>query len=108
MATDRERLAQLKATLAEEYPGAEAKRIRDEVLDTAREYLRGEVTVKEIGEELADASIELATAIAAAKAVGLLAIENGGQEQSTARELGVNPTMMRDWQRKRPKNRPYS
>lgn len=108
MATQRERLAQLKATLAEEYPGAEGERIRDEVLDTAREYLRGDVTVAEIGEELADARLELATAIAAAKAVGLLAIENGGPEQSTARELGVDPVTVRDWQRKGPKNWPCS
>lgn len=98
MATRRERLAQLKATLAEEYPGADGKKIRNEVLDTAREYLRGEVTVKEIAEELADARLELATAIATAKVVGLLAIENGGLEQSTARELGVDPVTVRDWQ----------
>ncbi len=99
MATRRARLAQLKARLAEEYPGAAGKEIRDEVLDTAREYLRGEVTVTEIGEELADARQELATAIAAAKVIGLLAIENGGLEQSTARELGVDPMTVRDWQR---------
>ncbi len=98
MTTQRGRLAQLKATLAEEYPGADGKKIRDEVLDTAREYLRGEVTVAEVGEELADARLELATAIAAAKTVGLLAIENGGLEQSTARELGVDPLTVRDWQ----------
>ncbi len=108
MATRRERLAQLKATLAEEYPGTDGKKIRDEVLDTAREYLRGEVTVKEIGEELADARLELANAIAAAKAVGLLAMENGGPEQSTARELGVDPMTVRGWQRERPTNWPRS
>ncbi|MCH9666512.1 MAG: hypothetical protein K0U70_04025 [Actinomycetia bacterium] len=98
MATQRQRLAQLKAALAEEYPGVEGEKIREEVLDTAREYLRGEVTVAEIGEELADARLELATAIAAAKVVGLLAIENGELEQSTARELGVDHPTVRDWQ----------
>ncbi|MGB0435439.1 MAG: hypothetical protein ACPGIJ_00485 [Mycobacterium sp.] len=98
MATQRQRLAQLKATLAEEYPGEDGEKIRAEVLDTAREYLRGEVTVTEIGEELADARLELATAIAAAKVIGLLAIENGGLEQSTARELGVDRLTVRDWQ----------
>jgi hypothetical protein len=98
MATHREQLAQLKATLAEEYPGADGRKIRDEVLDTAREYLRGDVTVAEVGEELADARLELAAAMAAAKAVGLLAIENGGPEQSTARELGVERLTVRDWQ----------
>ena len=98
MATHREQLAQFKATLAEEYPGADGRKIRDEVLDTAREYLRGDVTVAEVGEELADARLELAAAMAAAKAVGLLAIENGGPEQSTARELGVERLTVRDWQ----------
>lgn len=101
MATRRARLAQLKERLAEEYPGADGERIREEVLDTAREYLRGEVTVTEIGEELADARLELATAIAAAKVIGLLAIEDGELEQSTARELGVDPMTVRDWQRRR-------
>lgn len=101
MVTQRERLAQLKAQLAEEYPGADGQGIRDEVLDTAREYLRGEVTVAEVDEELADARFELAAATAAAKVVRLLAIENGEPEQSAARELGVGRTTVRDWLGKR-------
>ncbi|AHY26860.1 LamD-like protein [Mycobacterium phage ZoeJ] len=70
---------------------------RQAALKAAARFLLGDLTVSGAGDDLDLARRAEQEAAAAARAVAILAIENGASEQGTAREMGVDRLTVRKW-----------
>ncbi len=96
-ATKQARLVRAAESIDERYPDPDDQPEREAALSTAVQYMLGETTAAEVRERLNRARVEAMEALAAAQQFAVMAIEDGGAEATTAREVGVDRMTVRSW-----------
>lgn len=94
---DRERFIPIWDDVAARYPDPDQQDERNAALSAAVRYLLGEVFPADFGREMGRINSALCEAKAAARAVALLAVDDGVSEISLHRELGVTRRTLRLW-----------
>ena len=97
----RDRFARCVDDIDTRHPGNDLQEDRTEAMNTALQWLLGDVTTREAGDRLAHARAEESRARISARQIAIMAIEDGATEAATARELGVDRMAVRTWTGKR-------
>lgn len=79
------------------YPEPEDQDLRNAALSAATQYLLGEATATDAGREIGRLNAALEDAKAAARAIALLAVEDGASEYQLHQDLGVTRRTLRLW-----------
>lgn len=93
----RDRLITIWDDVATRYPEPEDHDTASAALAAAVQYLLGETTPADTGREIGRLNAALEDAKAAARAVALLAVEDGTSEYALHQELGVTRRTLRLW-----------
>lgn len=96
-----ERFTRVWDHIEQRYPDPDDQDERDAALSAAVQYLLGDTTTTQAGDELLRARQRAAEALAAARQVAVMAVEDGRPEATTAREIGVDRMALRGWLGKR-------
>ncbi|APC43632.1 hypothetical protein SEA_LILPHARAOH_32 [Mycobacterium phage LilPharaoh] len=87
--------------IGREYASPEDEHRRRAAIEAVGRFLCDEDAVEKIGEELAEAREQYEAASAAARAVVLLAVEDGASELGLAQRLGINRLTVRKYRGKK-------
>jgi len=100
-AAELRRFVQVWTDLARRYPDSEDAAVRDAALHAAVRYIGGYLTPADVGKTLAKARAKADEAMAAARQVAVMAVDDGAPEATTARDVGVDRMALRKWLGKR-------
>lgn len=93
----RDRFITIWDDVATRYPEPEDQDVRSAALSAAVQYLLGETTPTDAGREIGRLNAALEDAKAAARAIAVLAVEDGTSEYALHQELGVTRRTLRLW-----------
>ena len=93
----RDRFITIWDDVATRHPEPEDQDVRSAALSAAVQHLLGETTPTDAGREIGRLNAALEDAKAAARAIAVLAVEDGASEYALHRELGVTRRTLRLW-----------
>lgn len=96
-AAQRDRFITIWDDVADRWPAPEDQDLRNAAMGGAVQYLLGETAPAEYGRTIGRLNAELEETKAAARAVAMLAIEDGASENQLHQDLGVTRRTLRLW-----------